>query len=81
MAKEEDSVCACGVERGTEVVGMGDFKDNLADQDGDICHAFPVEVERADAVAAVRRGVQDADVGRLMTLEDAVLRLRAKHGL
>ena len=81
MEKEEDSVCSGGVGRGTEVVGMGDFKDNLADQDCVICQAFPVDAERTGAVAAVRRGVQDADAGRMIPFEDAVFQLRVKHGL
>ncbi len=45
------------------------------------CREFPDGLALAETMAAIRRGAQDADAGRLIPLEAAVLRLRAKHGL
>jgi PHD/YefM family antitoxin component YafN of YafNO toxin-antitoxin module len=38
-------------------------------------------LESAEAVAAVRRGLKDADACRVVPLKTAAVRLRAKHGL
>lgn len=38
-------------------------------------------LEKAETIAAVRRGMKDAEKGRTMPLADAVTKLRAKHGL
>ena len=38
-------------------------------------------LESAEAVAAIRRGLKDADAGRVVPLKAAAARLRAKHGL
>jgi hypothetical protein len=35
----------------------------------------------AETAEAIRRGVQDAEAGRMIPLDDAVSRLRAKYGL
>ena len=36
---------------------------------------------KAETVAAIRRGITDAEQGRLTNLKDAGERLRSKHGL
>ena len=38
-------------------------------------------LDTAEAVAAIRRGLKDADEGRGVPLKTAAARLRAKHGL
>ena len=38
-------------------------------------------LERAETVAAIRRGMRDAEEGRIMPLDQAVKKLRKKHGL
>ncbi len=38
-------------------------------------------LERAETIAAIRRGMSVAYEGRMMPLEDAAAKLRAKHGL
>ena len=38
-------------------------------------------LERAETVGAIRRGMKDAEEGRMMSLEEAAARIRAKHGL
>ena len=38
-------------------------------------------LERAETIAGIRRGIKDAEEGRMTPLDDAVTKLRAKHGL
>jgi prevent-host-death family protein len=38
-------------------------------------------LEKAETVAAIRRGMKDAEAGRMIPLDDAVTKLRVKHGL
>jgi prevent-host-death family protein len=38
-------------------------------------------LERAETVAAIRRGIKDMEEGRTIPLEQAAAELRAKHGL
>lgn len=37
-------------------------------------------LERAETMAALRRGLKDAEAGRMIPLDEAVKKLRAKHG-
>lgn len=37
--------------------------------------------DSAETVAAIRRGIKDADEGRMIPLETVATMLRAKHGL
>jgi hypothetical protein len=38
-------------------------------------------LEAAGTIAAIRRGIKDAEEGRVMSLEEAAACLRNKHGL
>ena len=38
-------------------------------------------LDAAETVAAIRRGIRDAEEGRMIPLKTAATRLRAKHGL
>jgi len=38
-------------------------------------------IDELEAVAAVRRGLKDAEAGRVMPLDEAVKRVRKRHGL
>ncbi len=38
-------------------------------------------LEAAETLSAIRRGMKDADEGRVIPLKTAAARLRAKHGL
>ncbi len=38
-------------------------------------------LEAAETVAAIRRGMKDADEGRMIPLRQAAAKLRARHGL
>ena len=37
-------------------------------------------LEHAETMAALRRGLKDAEAGRMIPLDEAVKKLRAKHG-
>ena len=37
-------------------------------------------LENAETMAALRRGLKDAEAGRMIPLDEAVKKLRAKHG-
>jgi prevent-host-death family protein len=53
----------------------------LVVQDAESYQEILDRLERAETIASIRRGMKDADEGRMMPLEDAVSKLRAKHGL
>ena len=38
-------------------------------------------LERAETVASIRRGMKDAEEGRVTSLDEVAKQLRAKHGL
>jgi PHD/YefM family antitoxin component YafN of YafNO toxin-antitoxin module len=38
-------------------------------------------LDAAEAIAAIRRGIKDADEGRMIPLKTAAVQLRAKNGL
>ena len=53
----------------------------LVVQDAESYQLILERLERAETVAAIRRGMKDAEEGRMILLEDAAAKLRAKHGL
>jgi prevent-host-death family protein len=53
----------------------------LVVQDAESYQLMLERLERAETLASIRRGMNDADEGRMMPLADAVTKLRAKHGL
>ena len=53
----------------------------LVVQDAESYQLILERLERAETLAAIRRGMNDADEGRMMPLADAVTKLREKHGL
>ncbi len=53
----------------------------LVVQDPESYHLIPERLERAETVAAIRRGMQDVEPGRTITIEEAAAKLRSKHGL
>ena len=53
----------------------------LVVQDAESYQLILERLERAETVAAIRRGMNDAEAGRMIPLKDAAAKLRAKHGL
>ena len=49
-------------------------------QDAESYQLLLERLERAETVAAIRRGMKDAEEGRMIPLKDAEAKLRAKHG-
>jgi prevent-host-death family protein len=52
----------------------------LVVQDAESYQLILERLERAETVAAIRRGMKDAEEGRTMSLKNAATKLRAKHG-
>ena len=53
----------------------------LVVQDAESYQLLIERLERAETLAAIRRGMKDAEEGRLTPLKEASAKLRAKHGL
>jgi prevent-host-death family protein len=53
----------------------------LVVQDAESYQLMLERLERAETFAAIRRGMKDAEEGRMISLDDAVAKLRSKHGL
>ena len=53
----------------------------LVVQDAESYQLLLERLERAETTAAIRRGRKDAEEGRMISLDDAAAKLRAKHGL
>lgn len=53
----------------------------LVVQDAETYQEMLDRLEHAKTVAAIRRGIKDAEEGRIMPLDHAVKKLRKKHGL
>ena len=53
----------------------------LVVQDAESYQLLLERLERAETVAAIRRGMKDAEAGRMIPLKDAAAKLRAMHGL
>ena len=52
----------------------------LVVQDAESYQLMIERLEHAETIAAIRRGMKDAEEGRMMPLADAVEKLSAKHG-
>lgn len=50
-------------------------------QDAESYQTLLDRLERAETLAAIRRGMEDAEAGRMISLGDAAARIRAKHVL
>ena len=53
----------------------------LVVQDAESYQLILERLERAETIASIRRGMKDAEAGRMIPLDDAAAKLRAKHGL
>jgi len=53
----------------------------LVVQDAESYQLILERLERAETLASIRRGMNDADEGRMIPLAAAAKKLRAKHGL
>lgn len=53
----------------------------LVVQDAESYQLLLERLDRAEAMAAIRRGRKDAEEGRMISPDDAAAKLRAKHGL
>ena len=53
----------------------------LVVQDAESYQELLDRLEKAETIAAIRRGMKDAEEGRTIPLDDAVAKLRARHGL
>lgn len=53
----------------------------LVVQDAESYQLLLERLERAETLDAIRRGMRDAEEGRMMPLKDAAKKLRAKRGL
>ena len=52
----------------------------LVVQDAGSYQVLLERLERAETIAPIRRGMKDAEEGRMMPLKDAAAKLRTKHG-
>ena len=53
----------------------------LVVQDAESYQLLLERLERAETIAAIRRGRKDAEEGRMISLGAAAAKLRAKHGI
>ena len=53
----------------------------LVVQDAESYQLLLERLERAETIAAIRRGRKDAEEGRMISLDAAAAKLRAKHGI
>ena len=67
-------------EKETPLVLTVDGRAELVVQDAESYQLMLDRLERAETVAAIRRGMKDAEEGRMIPLDEAVAKLRAKHG-
>lgn len=68
-------------EKKTPLVLTVNGRAELVVQDAESYQLLLERLERAETVAAIRRGMKDAEAGRMIPLKDAAAKLRAKHGL
>ncbi len=61
--------------------GLGDIAGMIACNYLFLSMLEVLALERAETVAAIRRGMKDAEEGRMMPVEETVTKLEAKHGL
>ena len=67
-------------EKKTPLVLTVNGRAELVVQDAESYQLILERLERAETVAAIRRGMKDAEEGRMIPLKDAEAKLRAKHG-
>ena len=67
-------------EKKTPLVLTVNGRAELVVQDAESYQLMLDRLERAETVAAIRRGMKDAEEGRMIPLDEAVAKLRAKHG-
>ena len=67
-------------EKKTPLVLTVNGRAKLVVQDAESYQEILDRLERAETLAAIRRGMKDAEEGRMIPLEDAVAKLRTKHG-
>lgn len=53
----------------------------LVVQDAESYQLLLERLEHAETIAAIRRGKKDAEEGRMISLDAAAAKLRAKHGI
>ncbi len=68
-------------EKKTPLVLTVNGRAELVVQDAESYQALLDRLEHAETMAAIRRGMRDAEEGRMMPLREAERRLRKKHGL
>jgi len=67
-------------EKKTPLVLTVNGRAELVVQDAESYQELLGRLEHAETMAAIRRGMKDAEKGRAIPLKDAVAKLRAKHG-
>ena len=68
-------------ERKTPLVLTVNGRAALVVQDAESYQLLLERLEHAETIAAIRRGGKDAEEGRMISLDAATAKLRAKHGL
>ncbi len=68
-------------ERKSPMVLTVNGRAELVVQDAESYQELLDRLEKAETIAAIRRGIEDADEGRMIPLDEAVAKLRAKHGV
>jgi prevent-host-death family protein len=68
-------------EKKTPLVLTVNGRAELVVQDAESYQELLDRLERAETIAGIRRGIKDAEEGRMMPLRNAAAKLRAKHGL
>jgi prevent-host-death family protein len=56
-------------------------KAEIVIQDADSYQTLLDRMDDLESVAAIRRGLKDAEAGRVMPLDEVVRRIRKRHGL
>jgi len=67
--------------KGTPLVLTVNGRAELVVQDAGSYQEILNRLERAETIAGIRRGMEDAEQGRMMPLAKAAIKLRKKHGL
>ncbi|HLH20873.1 MAG TPA: type II toxin-antitoxin system Phd/YefM family antitoxin [Bryobacteraceae bacterium] len=68
-------------EKKTPLVLTVNGRAELVVQDAESYQALLERLEHAETMAAIRRGMREAEEGRMIPLREAERRLRKKHGL
>lgn len=67
-------------EKKTPLVLTVNGRAELVVQDAESYQLLMDRLEYAETIVAIRRGMKDAENGRMIPLDEAVAKLRAKHG-